>query len=53
MTFGYSRDDAGTFLPQYVAGGILPNDPFQVRLVSWCSILAILLLWERFHGAVY
>jgi len=29
MTFGYSRDDAGTFLPQYVASGILPADPFQ------------------------
>jgi pyruvate,orthophosphate dikinase len=29
MAFGYSRDDAGTFLPEYVAKGILPNDPFQ------------------------
>ena len=29
MTFGYSRDDAGVFLPQYVAQGILPSDPFQ------------------------
>ncbi len=29
MTFGYSRDDAGTFLPQYVRQGILANDPFQ------------------------
>jgi pyruvate,orthophosphate dikinase len=29
MTFGYSRDDAGTFLPEYVVKGILPNDPFQ------------------------
>jgi len=29
MTFGYSRDDAGTFLPEYVAKGILPQDPFQ------------------------
>ncbi len=29
MTFGYSRDDSGTFLPQYMAKGILPNDPFQ------------------------
>jgi pyruvate,orthophosphate dikinase len=28
MTFGYSRDDAGTFLPDYVAAGILPGDPF-------------------------
>jgi pyruvate,orthophosphate dikinase len=29
MAFGYSRDDAGTFLPEYVAKGILTNDPFQ------------------------
>jgi pyruvate,orthophosphate dikinase len=30
MTFGYSRDDAGTFLPEYVQRKILANDPFQV-----------------------
>uniref|UniRef100_A0A7S1XU87 Pyruvate, phosphate dikinase n=1 Tax=Phaeomonas parva TaxID=124430 RepID=A0A7S1XU87_9STRA len=30
MTFGYSRDDAGTFLPHYVKNGVLPYDPFQV-----------------------
>ena len=30
MTFGYSRDDAGKFLPFYIDNGILPNDPFQV-----------------------
>ncbi len=29
MTFGYSRDDAGTFLPDYVQRKILPDDPFQ------------------------
>src|SRR5206468_4291953 len=29
MTFGYSRDDAGTFLPYYVEQGILRRDPFQ------------------------
>ncbi len=29
MTFGYSRDDAGKFLPQYVDRKILPYDPFQ------------------------
>ncbi|NLL43673.1 MAG: pyruvate, phosphate dikinase [Firmicutes bacterium] len=29
MTFGYSRDDAGTFLPEYVEKGILERDPFQ------------------------
>jgi pyruvate,orthophosphate dikinase len=29
-TFGLSRDDAGRFLPAYIASGILPDDPFQV-----------------------
>lgn len=29
MTFGYSRDDAGTFLPHYVEAKILKDDPFQ------------------------
>ncbi len=30
MTFGYSRDDAGKFLPIYLEKGILKEDPFQV-----------------------
>ncbi|MDX9769490.1 MAG: pyruvate, phosphate dikinase [Tenuifilaceae bacterium] len=30
MTFGYSRDDAGKFLPVYTMNGILKNDPFEV-----------------------
>ncbi len=30
MTFGYSRDDAGRFLPIYVEKGLLDNDPFQI-----------------------
>jgi len=29
MAFGYSRDDAGTFLKEYMAKGILLDDPFQ------------------------
>ncbi|WP_439183587.1 pyruvate, phosphate dikinase [Carboxylicivirga taeanensis] len=29
MTFGYSRDDAGKFLPVYIEKGILKQDPFQ------------------------
>ncbi|MCX5801515.1 MAG: pyruvate, phosphate dikinase [Candidatus Eisenbacteria bacterium] len=28
MTFGFSRDDAGKFLPQYIEQGILEKDPF-------------------------
>ena len=30
MTFGYSRDDAGRFLPVYLKKGLLKHDPFQV-----------------------
>ena len=30
MTFGYSRDDSGSFLPFYVDKKILANDPFRV-----------------------
>jgi pyruvate,orthophosphate dikinase len=29
MTFGYSRDDAGKFLPYYLSRKILPAEPFQ------------------------
>jgi pyruvate,orthophosphate dikinase len=29
MTFGYSRDDAGVFLPEYVEKAVLEKDPFQ------------------------
>jgi pyruvate,orthophosphate dikinase len=30
MTFGYSRDDIGKFLPFYLEKKLLPNDPFAV-----------------------
>ncbi len=29
MTFGFSRDDINTFLPDYLSQEILPRDPFQ------------------------
>lgn len=29
MTYGFSRDDIGKFLPTYLERGILPVDPFQ------------------------
>jgi pyruvate,orthophosphate dikinase len=29
MTFGFSRDDINTFLPDYLKQEILPRDPFQ------------------------
>jgi len=29
MTYGYSRDDVGVFLPDYIEQGILEKDPFQ------------------------
>jgi pyruvate,orthophosphate dikinase len=30
MTMGFSRDDAGKFLPDYLDRGILKHDPFQI-----------------------
>lgn len=29
MGFGFSRDDIGGFLPDYIKDGLLPGDPFQ------------------------
>ncbi|RMH12016.1 MAG: pyruvate, phosphate dikinase [Planctomycetota bacterium] len=29
LTFGYSRDDVNTFLPEYLRREVLPSDPFQ------------------------
>jgi len=34
MTFGYSRDDINTFLPDYLNEEILPRDPFQTLDVT-------------------
>ncbi len=31
MTFGFSRDDIGSFMPTYVEQKILPVDPFQTH----------------------
>ena len=30
MTFGFSRDDVGGFLPDYIKKGVLLNDPFAI-----------------------
>jgi pyruvate,orthophosphate dikinase len=29
MTYGFSRDDVGAFLPEYLRRGILKHDPFE------------------------
>jgi len=29
-TYGFSRDDAGKFIPKYIEKGILKDDPFQI-----------------------
>jgi len=39
LTFGYSRDDINTFLPDYLAKDILPVDPFQSIDVSGVGVL--------------
>lgn len=38
MTFGYSRDDVGKFLPIYISKGILQNDPFEVSAIFQKSL---------------
>ena len=30
MSFGFSRDDIGAFVPSYIEQGVLKNDPFQI-----------------------
>jgi pyruvate,orthophosphate dikinase len=30
MTYGFSRDDVGSFLPTYIKQGILESDPFEI-----------------------
>jgi len=30
MTYGFSRDDVGAFVPQFIEEKILPDDPFQI-----------------------
>lgn len=45
MAFGYSRDDAGKFLPAYVEKGILEKDPFvsiDTEGIGYLMKLAIL-----------
>jgi len=39
MTFGYSRDDAGNFLKEYIQQGILEKDPFQTLDIGGVGIL--------------
>ena len=33
MTFGFSRDDVGTFLPVYLKNNLLEDDPFEGKLI--------------------
>jgi pyruvate,orthophosphate dikinase len=42
MAFGYSRDDAGRFLPHYVESEILPADPFEILDVEGVGQLVAL-----------
>jgi len=50
MAFGYSRDDAGKFLPRYIEAGILPDDPFQTLDQEGVGELVRLAV-ERGRGA--
>jgi pyruvate,orthophosphate dikinase len=46
MTYGFSRDDVGKFLPQYVALRLLPADPFQTLDVTGVGRLIRLSISE-------
>jgi len=46
LTFGFSRDDAGSFLPTYVKEGILQDEPFQTIDVAGVGEL-IQIAFER------
>jgi len=39
MTFGLSRDDAGSFLPYYVESGIIKSDPFESIDIEGVGVL--------------
>ena len=36
MTYGFSRDDSGKFLPEYIEQGILAKDPFATLDLGGC-----------------
>jgi pyruvate, orthophosphate dikinase len=42
MTYGYSRDDAASFLPAYIEKGILPEDPFMSLDASGVGELVVI-----------
>ena len=50
MTFGFSRDDAGRFLPHYIESGLLPVDPFEKLDIDGVGQL-VSLATERGRGA--
>ncbi|MDD3776178.1 MAG: pyruvate, phosphate dikinase [Actinomycetota bacterium] len=42
MTFGFSRDDAGKFLPDYIEKGILEKDPFATLDIEGVGQLVLM-----------
>jgi pyruvate,orthophosphate dikinase len=50
MTYGYSRDDVGRFLPQYIESKVLDHDPFQ-RIDEEGVGQLVRLACERGRGA--
>lgn len=50
MTFGYSRDDVGKFLPIYLSEGILQSDPFEVKLFRKYLIIRFMSRHNRQYG---
>ncbi|OYD16002.1 pyruvate, phosphate dikinase [candidate division WOR-3 bacterium JGI_Cruoil_03_51_56] len=44
MTFGFSRDDVGRFLPRYLEQKIIPNDPFKTIDTEGVGVLVRLAI---------
>lgn len=53
MTFGYSRDDVGKFLPIYLSKGILQSDPFEVKQHQITLVERSTWSWEKYKTLSY
>ncbi|KAK9121670.1 hypothetical protein Syun_019287 [Stephania yunnanensis] len=55
MTFGYSRDDVGKFLPIYLSKGILQHDPFELLFAVSNLVATVVIIgytYSRFREEI-
>ncbi|KAK9092727.1 hypothetical protein Syun_027638 [Stephania yunnanensis] len=55
MTFGYSRDDVGKFLPIYQSKGILQHDPFELLFAVSNLVATVVIIgytYSRFREEI-